>query len=102
MVSYPASPVAHEAIITRLYRGADVTDTQVINTTSVENTSGACTFLRRVLTMNSRASDCTGAGSSGRSTMLLSSGSPGTICQWSKTLRQNACPCAHHHSRWFH
>lgn len=36
---------------------------------------------------------CMGAGSSGRSTMERSSGSPGTICQWSNTDRQKAWPC---------
>lgn len=50
------------------------------------------TFLRLVLTMNSRARCWIGAGSSGRRTMLLSRGSPGTIAQWSNTERQNACP----------
>jgi hypothetical protein len=42
---------------------------------------------------------CIGAGSSGRSAMLLSSGSPGTICQWSNTLRQKAWPCTQQNSR---
>lgn len=36
---------------------------------------------------------CMGAGSSGRSAIERSSGSPGTICQWSKTDRQKAWPC---------
>lgn len=52
----------------------------------------SCTFLRLVLTINSRARCWIGAGSSGRRTMLLSRGSPGTIAQWSKTERENACP----------
>eukprot|EP00850_Spirogloea_muscicola_P018282 SM000166S02463 [mRNA] locus=s166:132546:136017:+ [translate_table: standard] len=51
------------------------------------------TFRRRVFTMNSRARCGAGAGSRGRSTMLLSNGSPGTTAQWSKTDRQNAWPC---------
>lgn len=51
------------------------------------------TFRRLVFTINSRARCWIGAGSSGRKTMLLSRGSPGTIAQWSNTERQNACPC---------
>jgi hypothetical protein len=51
------------------------------------------TFLRLVFTINSRARCWIGAGSSGRKTMLLSRGSPGTIAQWSKTDWQNAWPC---------
>eukprot|EP00976_Prorocentrum_cordatum_P082803 1184975-Prorocentrum_minimum.AAC.1 len=54
-------------------------------------TSSFMPFLRRVLTMNSRARCCTGAGSSGRSTMERSRGSPGTMLQWSKYDVQNAC-----------
>lgn len=50
------------------------------------------TFRRLVFTMNSRARCWIGAGSRGRSTMLLSRGSPGTIAQWSNTDKQNACP----------
>ena len=50
------------------------------------------TFLRLVFTINSRARCWIGAGSSGRRTILLSRGSPGTIAQWSNTERQNACP----------
>mmetsp|Transcript_2622 Transcript_2622/g.10944 ORF Transcript_2622/g.10944 Transcript_2622/m.10944 type:complete len:330 (+) Transcript_2622:745-1734(+) len=50
-------------------------------------------FRRRVLTMNSRARCCAGEGSSGRSTMDRSSGSPGTTAQWSKYERPNAWPC---------
>lgn len=38
-----------------------------------------CTFLRLVLIMNSLARCGAGCGSSGRMTMLLSKGSPGTI-----------------------
>lgn len=41
-----------------------------------------------------RGPTCIGAGSSGRSAMERSSGSPGTICQWSKTDRQKAWPCS--------
>jgi hypothetical protein len=68
---------------------------------------------RRVLSTKSLASACPDAGSSGRSLMLVSVGSPwrqkplrpnfpmnqqaeispGTIDQWSNTCRQNACPC---------
>ena len=45
-----------------------------------------------VLIMNSLARCVAGWGSRGRMTMLLSRGSPGTICQWWNTLRQNAWP----------
>ena len=44
-------------------------------------TSSLIPFRLLVFTMNSLASACTGLGSSGRSTMLRSSGSPGTTAQ---------------------
>jgi len=50
-------------------------------------------FLRRVFRTRSRANACPDAGSSGRSLMLVSVGSPGTMDQWSKTCRQKAWPC---------
>ena len=56
-------------------------------------TSSLIPLRRLVLTMNSRASSSMGAGSSGRSWMLLSSGSPGTMLQWSKQATQKAWPC---------
>lgn len=46
------------------------------NTHFTQNITRLQTFLRRVLTMNSRASDSIGAISSGFNTILLSNGSP--------------------------
>lgn len=53
-------------------------------------TSSLIPLRLRVLTMNSRARCCAGDGSSGRRTMDLSIGSPGTICQLSKIVNPNA------------
>src|SRR4051794_38632048 len=50
-------------------------------------TSSLSPLRLRVLIMNSRASASRGAGSRGRRTMDLSSGSPGTTSQWSNTDR---------------
>lgn len=50
------------------------------------------TFLRLDLIMNSLAKCVAGCGSNGLIIILLSSGSPGTICQWWNTDRQKACP----------
>lgn len=50
------------------------------------------TFRLLVLTIKSLARCCAGLGSRGLSTMLLSSGSPGTICQWSNICWQKAWP----------
>lgn len=48
---------------------------------------------RRVFTMKSLASAAGGEGSNGCKMTFLSSGSPVTTAQWSKTCWQNACPC---------
>ena len=56
-------------------------------------TSSARPFLRRVLSTKSLAVACAEAGSSGRSLISLSSGSPGTIDQRSKTRETVAWPC---------
>lgn len=47
------------------------------------------TFLLRVLIMNSRARCVAGCGSNGLITILLSSGSPGTICTTKQAIRRN-------------
>ena len=49
------------------------------------DTSSLRPFLLRVFTINSRARWGGGDGSNGRNTMSLSSGSPGTMFQWSNT-----------------
>lgn len=54
-------------------------------------TSSLIPLRLRVFTMNSLARCCAGDGSSGRRTMDLSMGSPGTICQLSKMDSPNAC-----------
>uniref|UniRef100_A0A6B0U5B3 Secreted protein n=1 Tax=Ixodes ricinus TaxID=34613 RepID=A0A6B0U5B3_IXORI len=56
-------------------------------------TSSLSPFLLRVFIMNSLARCGAGCGSRGRITILLSRGSPGTICQWWNMDRQKACPC---------
>ena len=43
------------------------------------------------MTMNSRARCGVGCGSSGFRMTFLSSGSPGTMAQWSKTASEKAC-----------
>lgn len=63
-----------------------------IDESSYYHTVAPPTFLRRLLIMNSRARCVAGCGSRGRMCMLLSRGSPGTICQWWKTDMQNAWP----------
>lgn len=57
------------------------------------DTSWLRPFRLRVFIMNSLARCVAGWGSNGRIIILLSNGSPGTICQWWKTDKQNACPC---------
>ena len=56
-------------------------------------TSSARPFLLLVLSTKSRASDCAVAGSRGRSVTSLSSGSPGTMDQRSKTRDKETWPC---------
>jgi hypothetical protein len=56
-------------------------------------TSSARPFLLLVLSTKSRARACAVAGSRGRSLISLSSGSPGTIDQRSKTRERDTWPC---------
>lgn len=56
-------------------------------------TSSARPFLLLVLSTKSRASACAVAGSRGRSVTSLSSGSPGTMDQRSKTRDKETWPC---------
>lgn len=94
-VAAPSTPLLYHTIL--LYPSSTPLSFKFLNNSGSRNllivTSSARPFLLLVLSTKSRASACAVAGSRGRSLISLSSGSPGTMDQRSKTSERETWPC---------